>query len=112
MLGRVLNETVGQVHFAFCFICFNLSYLPMHILGVGFLMPLFFFPAEDGIRDLYVTGVPTCALPICCRCRDSTRRLRKRSSMRAHPVSSKSCGNRSEERRVGKECRSRWSPEH
>src|SRR6267378_5572507 len=24
----------------------------------------FFFPAEDGIRDLYVTGVQTCALPI------------------------------------------------
>src|SRR6266496_4670697 len=28
----------------------------------------FFFQAEDGIRDLYVTGVQTCALPIsCCR---------------------------------------------
>src|SRR5215469_5024863 len=26
--------------------------------------PFFFFPAEDGIRDLYVTGVQTCALPI------------------------------------------------
>src|SRR2546427_1540214 len=31
----------------------------------------FFFQAEDGIRDLTVTGVQTCALPICCvpRCR-------------------------------------------
>src|SRR6266403_2505479 len=28
-------------------------------------MLLFFFQAEDGIRDLYVTGVQTCALPIC-----------------------------------------------
>src|SRR6266496_6631583 len=27
----------------------------------------FFFQAEDGIRDLYVTGVQTCALPICRR---------------------------------------------
>src|SRR6266496_6298551 len=27
----------------------------------------FFFHAEDGIRDLYVTGVQTCALPICRR---------------------------------------------
>src|SRR5690349_25141243 len=27
----------------------------------------FFFQAEDGIRDLYVTGVQTCALPICKR---------------------------------------------
>src|SRR5690349_22454686 len=26
----------------------------------------FFFQAEDGIRDLYVTGVQTCALPILC----------------------------------------------
>src|SRR5690349_25068596 len=27
-------------------------------------LALFFFQAEDGIRDLYVTGVQTCALPI------------------------------------------------
>src|SRR6266496_1358303 len=27
----------------------------------------FFFQAEDGIRDLYVTGVQTCALPIFAR---------------------------------------------
>src|SRR5206468_4538522 len=26
-----------------------------------------FFQAEDGIRDLIVTGVQTCALPICSR---------------------------------------------
>src|SRR5690606_39747699 len=25
----------------------------------------FFFPAEAGIRDFHVTGVQTCALPIC-----------------------------------------------
>src|SRR2546427_739696 len=30
----------------------------------------FFFQAEDGIRDLTVTGVQTCALPICGCCRD------------------------------------------
>ena len=29
--------------------------------GGGF----FFFQAEDGIRDIGVTGVQTCALPIC-----------------------------------------------
>src|SRR6266496_4585855 len=28
----------------------------------------FFFQAEDGIRDLYVTGVQTCALPIFSVC--------------------------------------------
>src|SRR2546427_1301921 len=31
---------------------------PLHLLA------LFFFQAEDGIRDLTVTGVQTCALPI------------------------------------------------
>src|SRR5206468_9512903 len=31
---------------------------------VGFCFFFFFFQAEDGIRDLIVTGVQTCALPI------------------------------------------------
>src|SRR6266567_5822300 len=30
-------------------------------------LPFFFFQAEDGIRDLTVTGVQTCALPILFR---------------------------------------------
>src|SRR2546430_13687704 len=39
-----------------------LDLLPLAIpLGVKFI---FFFQAEDGIRDLTVTGVQTCALPI------------------------------------------------
>src|SRR5690625_7252461 len=32
-------------------------------------MCLFFFQAEDGIRDGHVTGVQTCALPIYCHAR-------------------------------------------
>src|SRR2546427_4472836 len=32
--------------------------------GVGCRFFFFFFQAEDGIRDLTVTGVQTCALPI------------------------------------------------
>ena len=32
----------------------------------------FFFQAEDGIRDIGVTGVQTCALPICLQ--DSAQR--------------------------------------
>src|SRR5690606_41201423 len=28
-------------------------------------MSVFFFQAEDGIRDFHVTGVQTCALPSC-----------------------------------------------
>src|SRR5436309_12287137 len=30
-----------------------------------FFFFFFFFQAEDGIRDFHVTGVQTCALPIC-----------------------------------------------
>src|SRR5690606_40731254 len=32
-----------------------------------FILFLFFFQAEDGIRDFHVTGVQTCALPISSR---------------------------------------------
>src|SRR5258708_9867978 len=35
-------------------------------LGVIVVAKYFFFQAEDGIRDDLVTGVQTCALPICC----------------------------------------------
>src|SRR5690606_40101447 len=34
---------------------------------IGLLSFFFFFQAEDGIRDFHVTGVQTCALPICNR---------------------------------------------
>src|SRR5260370_3324766 len=34
---------------------------------VGRWSCFFFFQAEDGIRDSSVTGVQTCALPICAR---------------------------------------------
>src|SRR5215510_12440738 len=42
--------------------------------GAEALNDLFFFQAEDGIRDGHVTGVQTCALPICFRARRSSRR--------------------------------------
>src|SRR6266513_4661113 len=68
-----------------------------------------FFQAEDGIRDRNVTGVQTCALPIstptpdiaACRCRSGFAWADRASA-----------SSRSEERRVGKECRSRGSPYH
>src|SRR2546421_9344654 len=42
---------------------FSCLYLLYHL----FLFFFFFFQAEDGIRDLIVTGVQTCALPIFLR---------------------------------------------
>src|SRR2546430_10776358 len=43
---------------------------------------IFFFQAEDGIRDLTVTGVQTCALPICEEVRDADNdnKLKRRSA--------------------------------
>src|SRR5207248_8836509 len=75
----------------------------------------FFFQAEDGIRDRTVTGVQTCALPISGhRPHEMPGLIMTRSPGRtlwtAAPTDSTT--PRSEERRVGKECRSRWSPYH
>ena len=34
MFGRMLNETLGKIHFVLMFIGFNLTFFPMHILGL------------------------------------------------------------------------------
>src|SRR2546421_8845318 len=98
---------------------------------------IFFFQAEDGIRDLIVTGVQTCALPICNAAFPPVREqvgmlhygervdvLAKRNDYAKVRTNAGAVGWvdsrqlmepalwRSEERRVGKECRSRWSPYH
>src|SRR3712207_8718729 len=39
----------------------------MNIFGRSWSIGFFFFQAEDGIRDIGVTGVQTCALPISTR---------------------------------------------
>src|SRR5437764_3634571 len=94
-------------------------------------MFIFFFQAEDGIRDTSVTGVQTCALPICLPAAAAAL-LRRRpvdvadaagvpvgagETVEELPPRPAGGGNaehpevaRSEERRVGKECSSRWSP--
>src|SRR5215510_4788495 len=68
----------------------------------------FFFQAEDGIRDGHMTGVQTCALPI-------YGPLGIASGFLAVDLLTErgaAAVRRSEERRVGKECRSGWSPYH
>src|SRR2546429_6016848 len=95
---------------------------------------LFFCQAEDGIRDVAVTGVQTCALPISFEyappagavgvcivpARDeaadhlaalTAARLLNAPVIAAEAVQT-ATQKRSEERRVGEECRSRWSPYH
>src|ERR1039457_6750556 len=80
----------------------------MYLLCLSLLL-FFFFTAEDGIRDYKVTGVQTCALPICSRARRLSNTLRRNT---LKPTRGSVWPLRSEERRVGKECRSRWSPYH
>src|SRR5947208_7773192 len=116
------------------FLCF------FYFLSIFFFF--FFFQAEDGIRDDLVTGVQTCALPISasagssppapgCRAAPPRRRgsptgtapaarVRGREPVgqlpAPHPrhdhVRHQQVHPRSEERRVGKECRSRRTPHH
>src|SRR2546421_5310507 len=112
----------------------NWLYL-LDVNHVFILVMFFFFQAEDGIRDLIVTGVQTCALPIFA---SSDRKSASRSlkflaaednrinqvvarltvEKMGHSIEIANNGReaierlRSEERRVGKECRSRWSPYH
>src|SRR5690349_24638238 len=62
----------------------------------------FFFQAEDGIRDLYVTGVQTCALPIWARLLRASTPVAPTTAAIA-PNAPIGASHRSEERRVGKE---------
>src|SRR5688572_32989499 len=72
----------------------------------------FFFQAEDGIRDLTVTGVQTCALPILEKFYDDFKVMADRLRQGARlletmiatdpPLYDKAHEIRSEERRVGK----------
>src|SRR5690348_18474342 len=77
------------------------------------LQLFFFFQAEDGIRDGRVTGVQTCALPISIALA-ATALLPAGDRVLAWSLIDAAylAGFRSEERRVGKECRSRGSPYH
>src|SRR5688572_32272165 len=96
---------------------------------IFFFYFFFFFQAEDGIRDLTVTGVQKCALPISgsallqagllvcvlgllfgLMMYVQLKNLPVHRSMREiSELIFETCKTRSEERRVGKECRSRWS---
>src|SRR5947209_12294135 len=112
----------------------------------AYVAAFFFFQAEDGIRDIGVTGVQTCALPISLPsaggkalglAADSSKRDEIDKVIEAADralgridilVNNAGIGAvkpaaelteadvdrvlRSEERRVGKECRSRRSPEN
>src|SRR5450432_3670496 len=75
------------------------------------LTHLFFFQAEDGIRDLIVTEVQTCALPIWKISPEPGTDAERTLATDRRPAE-RPPQRRSEERRVGKECRSRWSPYH
>src|SRR5207245_6580662 len=83
----------------------------------AWLTSSFFFQAEDGIRDATVTGVQTCALPIselpavlvAARAIVDGRLPASLEDPKSDCVGAfHAVRKRSEERRVGKECRSRW----
>src|SRR5436189_6295085 len=69
----------------------------------------FYLQAQDGLRDTSVIGVQTCVLPI-----PSVPDAGPASGTEARdpPFPPAPSSSRSEERRVGKECRSRWTTYH
>src|SRR5215510_5373157 len=88
------------------------TYFFFFVLYSGRLYIFFFFQAEDDIRYGHVTGVQTCALPISRRYENGPMKPSSKWSLWSQD-SLLSIGSRgSEERRVGKECRFRWSPPH
>lgn len=46
MFGRMMNETLGKLHFALTFVFFNLVFFPMHFLGVGGMMRRIYNPLQ------------------------------------------------------------------
>src|SRR5260221_9430988 len=107
-----------------------------NVIFVCVICFFFFFQAEDGIRDHCVTGVQTCALPISMAqfVKDAKKFNWAPATLAQHVLviklilasatdaegeqlfprtwNRRLINARSEERRVGKECRSRWSPYH
>src|SRR5437762_7080214 len=100
------------------------------VISSFFFIFFFFFQAEDGIRDTSVTGVQTCALPISVAVGNDVEvaALGEYLYGAGQGYNNFVCifvgtgigagivqngrmytGLRSEERRVGKECRSLWS---
>src|SRR5687768_17798870 len=83
---------------------------------ITIIILFFFFQAEDGIRDVAVTGVQTCLF----RSPSEKKKLNSldevdpeiRATFDKLGIPIEEQKMRSEERRVGKECRSRWSPYH
>jgi cytochrome c oxidase subunit 1 len=54
MFGRMMNETLGKIHFALTFVFFNLTFFPMHFLGVGGHMRRIYNPTQyEFLAPLY-----------------------------------------------------------
>ncbi len=46
IFGRMMNETLGKIHFALTFVFFNCVFFPMHFLGVGGMMRRIYNPTQ------------------------------------------------------------------
>src|SRR5205809_3614988 len=91
-------------------VCCMLTAIRLLMWCVIGLYIFFFFQAEDGIRDVAVTGVQTCALPIWLSDSFTAGWPSTDVTLQTSEIGSRSTEpSRSEERRVGKECRVRWA---
>ena len=66
MFGRMMNETLGKIHFWPTFIAFNCTFFPMHILGVGGHMRRIYNPMQyDFLHPLQPINVFITISAIC-----------------------------------------------
>ena len=66
MFGRMMNETLGKLHFWPTFIAFNCTFFPMHILGVGGHMRRIYNPMQyDFLHPLQPINVFITISAIC-----------------------------------------------
>ncbi len=58
MFGRMMSETWGKIHFALTFVAYNVTFFPMHELGLGGMMRRIYDPTEyEFIAQMQETNV-------------------------------------------------------
>jgi cytochrome c oxidase subunit I len=66
MFGRMMNETLGKIHFFLTFVFFNLTFFPMHFLGVGGHMRRIYNPMHyDFLQPLQGTNTFISVMALC-----------------------------------------------
>src|SRR5687767_12595532 len=89
LLPRVARLMIHTPTAISIFVCLSMVqlmavFISMRCTLCGYFLQVFFFQAEDGIRDKLVTGVQTCALPIYTIVAVGRKRIKRHISHHQH----------------------------